>query len=67
MCSKWAQPHWRETCRRHAKLSIIPAHFSFWISQIFAVFNAFSSSWFKLMALNTANNLRNLKKRDQFE
>ena len=31
-----------------------------------AVFNAFSSSIFKLMALNTAKNLRNLK-RDQFE
>ena len=28
----------------------------------FAVFNAFSSSMFKLMALNTAKNLRNLKR-----
>ena len=44
------------------KLSLIPTHFSFRLSQIFAVFNAFSSSMFKLMALNTAKNLRNLER-----
>ena len=51
-----------QTCGQHSKLSIIPTHFSFRISQTFAVFNAFSSSMFKLMALNAAKNLRNLKR-----
>ena len=51
-----------QTCRRYSKLSIISTHFSFRIYQIFAVFNAFNSSMFKLMALNTAKNLRNLKR-----
>ena len=40
-CLKYApngrQEHWRQTCRRHSKLSIIPTHFSFRISQILAV------------------------------
>ena len=52
----------RQTCRRHLKLSITPIHFFFRISKIFAVFNAFSSSTFKIMALNTAKNLRILKR-----
>ena len=44
------------------QIVIIIIHFSFRISQIFVVCNAFSSSIFKLMALNKAKNLRNLKK-----
>ena len=53
---------WRQTCRRHAKLSIIPTHFSFRISQIVAVFIGFSSSMFKQMAINIEKNLRNVKR-----
>ena len=54
VCSKWAQQHWWQTCRRHAKLSIIPSQFSFRISQIFVVFSAISLNIDELMALNTA-------------
>ena len=47
------QQYWRQTCRRHAKLSLTQTDLSFEIFQIFGVFIAISLNIDELKALNT--------------